>query len=137
MLLFDYPRSVHFHETDAAGIIHFSNFFCYAAEAEQACFQELEIPSFNQGEIWVRVHASCDYHHPVTFQDQLVIRLEEWELGKSSISYEFQVILDNEEGNQIDEQVLIATGKIIIVRYDKENDKSIPLSDDIRQKLTQ
>ena len=137
MLLFDYTRDVHFHETDAAGIIHFSNFFCYAAEAEQACFQELEIDSFNQGEIWVRVHASCDYHHPVTFQDNLVIRLEEWELGTSSISYEFQVILDNEEGHETGEQVLVATGNITIVRYDKEQDKAIALSEDMREKLTQ
>ena len=133
MLLFDYSRPVHFHETDAAGIIHFSNFFCYASEAEQACFQELEIPSFNEGEIWVRVHASCDYHNPVTFQDELVIRLDEWELGTSSISYEFQVILDNEE---VDEQAFIASGHIVIVRYDKQNDKAIPLSEDMRQKLS-
>jgi len=88
---FKITRKVEFSETDAAGIVHYSNFFRYMEACEHAFFRSLgtSIVDKSSGIGWPRVHASCDYRKPLYFEDELVIALRVTEKTSKSLSYEF------------------------------------------------
>ena len=88
---FVHRRTVEFAETDMAGIVHFSNFFRWMEAAEHAFFRSLG-QSVHGGEGgamwgWARVHAACDYHAPVRYQDEVEVRLLVREKRPSAITY--------------------------------------------------
>lgn len=87
-------RRVEFSETDMAGIVHYSNFFRYMETAEHAFMRSLGFsvaarPGFPQVG-WPRVHASCDYHKPLFFEDEFEVRLRVLEKKSKALTYEFR-----------------------------------------------
>ncbi len=72
-------RRVEFSETDAAGIVHFSNFFRYMESAEHAFFRALGysimMRRFDPPLGFPRVHVSCDYRSPLRFEDLVEVHL--------------------------------------------------------------
>jgi YbgC/YbaW family acyl-CoA thioester hydrolase len=89
---FTLVRQVEFSETDMAGIAHFSNFFRYMEAAEHAFFRSLgfSIHSADPAQVgWPRVHASCDFRHPLRFEDSVEIRLLVREKREKSLVYSF------------------------------------------------
>ena len=88
---FKITRKVEFSETDAAGIVHYSNFFRYMEACEHAFFRSLGTSIVDKfaGIGWPRVHASCDYRKPLYFEDELVIALRVTEKTSKSLSYKF------------------------------------------------
>ena len=94
MTPFHITRRVEFHETDMAGIVHFSNFFRYMEFAEREFLRERGI-SFTlpwEGERlgFPRVSASCDYVRPARFDDMLDIAVTIDRLGEKSVTYAFE-----------------------------------------------
>jgi YbgC/YbaW family acyl-CoA thioester hydrolase len=87
-------RRVEFSETDMAGIVHFSNFFRYMETVEHAFFRSLGgsvvMPEFDPPLGLPRVHAECDYLHPLRFEDEIEIRLYVIEKKPKSLSYLFR-----------------------------------------------
>ncbi|MEM9399012.1 MAG: thioesterase family protein [Verrucomicrobiota bacterium] len=90
---FNYQRRVHFHETDMAGIMHFSNFFRLMEETEHAFFRSLGFSihhEFDGVEVgWPRVKATCDYLKPLKYEDELEIVLKVVEIREKSLHYVF------------------------------------------------
>lgn len=86
-------RSVEFSETDMAGIMHYSNFFRYMEAAEHAFFRSLGYSVAARPGAprvgWPRVHASCDYHRPLRFEDQVEVRLRVLEKKSKALTYGF------------------------------------------------
>ena len=60
-------RTIEFHETDAAGFVHFSQYFKFMEEAEHAFLRSLGVSVFEKGQGgdswigWPRIHAACQY----------------------------------------------------------------------------
>ena len=88
---FKLTRTVEFSETDMAGIAHFSNFFRYMEAAEHAFFRSLGFSIHTTGFSlpigWPRVHADCDFRHPLRFEDTVEIHLLVREKKERTISY--------------------------------------------------
>ncbi len=87
-------RRVEFCETDAAGIIHFSSFFCYMEQAEHAFLRSLGTSVMDQSPgsdrlTWPRVRAECEFLEAVRFEDVLEIALQISRIGNKSVTYEF------------------------------------------------
>ena len=86
-------RTVEFHETDMAGIVHFSNSFRWMESVEHAFFRSLgqTLHTQEHGTMsgWARVHASCDYRAPLKYQDEVEVRLAVREKRPSAITYDF------------------------------------------------
>jgi acyl-CoA thioester hydrolase len=82
-------RRVQFHETDAAGIVHFSWFFRYMEEAEHAMWREAGISIHPAGtEIgWPRVAASFEFRRSLRFEDEFEVRLRIAEMTRRTIRY--------------------------------------------------
>jgi len=116
-------RRVEFSETDMAGIVHYSNFFRFMETAEHAFFRSLGFSIAPGGDQpghprvgWPRVHASCDYHRPLRFEDMVEIHLLVAEKKSKAITY--QIRFRKIDGNKSEE---VARGKltVVCVAYDR------------------
>jgi len=91
---FIHVRRVQFAETDAAGVLHFSNYYRMMEEAEHAFWRSLDMSvvfESDEGEIsWPRVATSCEYYAPVRFQDELELALRITHMGNRSLSFEIE-----------------------------------------------
>ncbi len=120
---FKAQRRVEFSETDLAGIVHYSNFFRYMETAEHGFFRSLGFSiaphQFEAGQTkigWPRVHASCDYHKPLRFEDMVEIHLLVMERKSKAITY--QIRFSRVMGEAREE---VARGKltVVCVSYDE------------------
>src|SRR5260221_2704292 len=95
-MAYDYKvvRRVEFWETDMAGIVHYSNFFRYMEVAEHEFFRSLGFSVVTRQVDppvgWPRVHAECDYQHPLQFEDEVEIHMLVSEKKSKSLTYEFR-----------------------------------------------
>jgi acyl-CoA thioester hydrolase len=131
-----YTDRVQFSDTDMAGIVHFSNFFRFMERAEHAFFRSIDLSIWEgTGEIapeervgWPRVHASCDYHAPLFFQEEFEMELLVEEIRTKAIRYLIRCW--NNKGT------LIAEGRMAAacVRKDRATGrmKALPIPDRIR-----
>ena len=107
-------RRVEFSDTDMAGIMHFSNFFRFIETAEHCFFRSLGFsicePERHPRIGWPRVHASCDYHKPLRFEDLVEIHLLVAEKRSKAITY--QVRFHRVNGAAPEE---VARGRLTIV----------------------
>ena len=120
-------RRVHFYETDAAGIVHFSNFFRFVEEAERAMWREVGL-SFHDpaaGIGWPRVSASFDYLRPLRFDEEFEVVLRIVEITNKRMRYACEIVRGD---------VACAAGSVTIACVRKQADgdiRSIEIPQDI------
>src|SRR6266850_4553149 len=111
---FKVTRRVEFADTDMVGIVHYSNFFRYMETAEHGFLRSLGYSVLlDQFELPLglpRVHAECDYKHPLRFEDEVEIHLLVSEKKSRSLSYVFRFRKLNASP-----PVEVARGKLTIV----------------------
>ena len=120
-------RRVQFYETDAAGIVHFSNFFRYMEEAEHALWREngLSIFPAEPTHGWPRVAASFDYKRPLRFEDEFEVHLRVEQVTTRSLRYACRVECRGE---------VIADGGMTIVCVERAADhtmRAVPIPEPI------
>ena len=95
---FRLTRRVQFHETDAAGIVHFSCFFRYMEEAEHGLWRAAGLsiapPDARVG--FPRVAASFEFLRPLRFEDEFEVLLEVTRKSAKSLSYRATVTKDGD-----------------------------------------
>lgn len=95
---FRLTRRVQFHETDAAGIVHFSCFFRYMEEAEHGLWRSAGLsiapPDARVG--FPRVAASFEFLRPLRFEDEFEVLLEVTRKSAKSLSYRATVTKDGD-----------------------------------------
>jgi YbgC/YbaW family acyl-CoA thioester hydrolase len=105
---FVYRRRVQFPETDATGIVHFTNYFKYIEEAEHAMWRAAGLsiapPGAQIG--WPRIGASFEYRQPLRFEDEFDVHIRIAEKTGKTIRYEAELVKDGET---------IATGSLTII----------------------
>lgn len=86
-------RRIEWHDTDAAGIAHFTCFLRYMEEAEHEYLRTLGIGVLMQDDegrlSWPRVAVGCDFSGAVRYDDMLDIDVRVARLGDKSVTYEF------------------------------------------------
>jgi len=109
-MAFQQRRRVQFSETDAAGIVHFANYFRYFEDAEHALWREagLSIHPAESAIGWPRVSASCDYHRALRFEQEFDVSVQIREISRRTITYEGTIASHGEH-------VATATWKIACV----------------------
>ncbi len=133
---FKLTRQVEFSDTDVAGMMHFSNFFRFMEAAEHAFFRSLgtSIHVAGSGLGWPRVHADCDFKHPLRFEDVVEICLLVCEKKKKSLVYTFIFRKLNEQPAR---EVARGTLAVACVKRDKPGGKmtGIPIPKAIADKI--
>ncbi len=93
-------RMIEFSDTDMAGIVHFARFFCFMESAEHAFLRSLglSVALEWEGESigFPRVNATCQYLRPVRFEDTLTTVVHVAKLGRSSITYRFECLCNEQ-----------------------------------------
>ena len=124
---FRLKRRVMFYETDAAGIVHFSNYFRYMEEAEHALWRSaglsISVPGAEIG--WPRVNVSFEYARPLRFEEEFEVHLRIVEIGEKKIRYSCSVLSGGAS---------IATGTMTVVcvaRRPNEPMKAVPIPKEI------
>jgi acyl-CoA thioester hydrolase len=94
MTSFHTTRRVEFHETDMAGIAHFSNFFrwmeCGEVEFLRSRGLSVALPWEGENLGFPRVSAKCDYVQAARFEDVLDIAVTVERIGEKSVTYGFE-----------------------------------------------
>jgi YbgC/YbaW family acyl-CoA thioester hydrolase len=100
-------RRVQFHETDMAGLVHFSRFFNYMEEAEHALWRAAGISIHPKGSDigWPRLHASFEFHRALRFEDEFEIWIRVAAMDERTIRYVCLLTRDDTQ---------IATGSLTI-----------------------
>ncbi len=108
--VFKTQRRVEFRDTDAAGIVHFSNFFAYMEQAEHAFLRSVGLGVIcefdGQNISWPRVNAECNYRNAIRFEEIIDVEVRVKRIGTKSVTYAF---------NFFRESTPVADGSITVV----------------------
>jgi len=119
-------------DTDAAKIVHFSNYFKYFEKAEEELYRTLQFDFGSVAEkyrvILPRVEAWCRYKSPLRFNDLVEIEVSVKELKEKAVKYWFKVY--NKRSGQ-----LAAEGYIVAVAADKNLGKAVEIPEEIAERL--
>lgn len=118
-------------DTDAAQVVHYSNYFRFFERTEEEFYRHLGftfMDTARRGLWFPRVEAFCQYKKPARFNDLLEVELTVEELKEKSVKLGFNVF--NKET-----ATLLATGYVVIVAADKQTGKATKIPDDIVEKL--
>lgn len=118
-------------DTDAAGVVHFSNYFKFFEKAEEEFYRSLGFgfADFRGRGLWLpRVEAFCEYKRPSGFDDLLGVEVSVEELREKSVRLGFRVV---NEGNG----VFLASGYLVLVAADKQSGKAVSIPADVVEKL--
>ncbi len=125
---------VYWSETDAALIMHFSNFFRICERAEEDFLEEVDLLSYrdkfspSKRIILPRVHAECDYSTPLRPGDYYRVELMELNLGNKSIEYRWRIFNETLDKNS-------ATCRIVAAFYDERLGRATPIPKDFRERI--
>ena len=91
---FTITRRVEFHETDAAGLMHFSNFYRWMEVCEHEWFRTLGLAMMSTTPEgvrlwWPRREAACSFLRPLRCGDVVRITGTVTETGPSHLAYAF------------------------------------------------
>jgi YbgC/YbaW family acyl-CoA thioester hydrolase len=103
-----YRRRVQFPETDASGIVHFTNYFKYVEEAEHAMWRAVGLSIAAPGAAvgFPRVAASFEYKKPLAFEDEVDVHLRVAQKTPKTIRYDAVLRRDGD---------LVATGSMTVI----------------------
>jgi acyl-CoA thioester hydrolase len=119
-------------DTDAAQVVHFSNYFRFFEKAEEEMYQQLGF-TFNEirkkYDFWFpRVEAFCRFKAPSKYGDVLEVSLEIEEIMDKAVKYGFSMV--NKASRQ-----LVAEGYVVVVVADKKLGKAVNLPKELVEKL--
>lgn len=130
---FSVQEYVRWEDIDAAGIINYQAYLRFFGLAEVELFRSCGLSYktlFDELNVWLpRVHVECDFFHPVTLDELLVVDAYFGKIGTSSIHLNFEVRREQ------DPDVVVATGQYILVCVKRGEFRPSPVPDSVREKL--
>lgn len=131
MAIFKTTYRITWSDTDAAQVVHHSNYFRLFERAEEELYEHLGL-SFNyivERGYWLpRIEVFCQYKTPSRFGDILEILISVKEVKEKTIKYAFTV-------RKKDTNVLVAEGYVVVVAADRKIGKAINIPPEIVEKL--
>ena len=130
---FSVSEYVRWEDIDAAGIINYQAYLRFFGLAEVELFRSCGLSYrhlFDELELWLpRVHVECDFFHPVTLDELLTVQAYFGRIRTSSIHLNFEV------RRSADPELVVATGKYVLVAVKKGGFKPTPVPDFLRTTL--
>jgi YbgC/YbaW family acyl-CoA thioester hydrolase len=130
---FSVQEYVRWEDIDAAGIINYQAYLRFFGLAEVELFRSCGLSYktlFEELGIWLpRVHVECDFHHPVTLDELLVVEAYFGKLGRSSIHLNFEVHRADAP------DLVVASGKYVLVAVRRGEFKPVPIPDELRSRV--
>ena len=128
--MYHYQTTIRLHQTDAAGVVFFSNLFVIAHDAYES-FLESHLPLnailLDGVYIIPIVHAEADYLLPLALSEKITVELSLEKLGTSSFNLGYVIKNSKTE--------TVARLKTIHAVQLKEDQKTVPIPDPLRNAL--
>jgi acyl-CoA thioester hydrolase len=118
---------VRYAETDAQGVVYYANYFVWFEVARMGYLRAIDYDYATlerDGLGFVIAEATCRYHAPAHFDEELVVRTSVGEVRHRGFVFEYEVY--NKESGQ-----LLATGSTVQVFID-EKGKPWPIPEKLR-----
>jgi acyl-CoA thioester hydrolase len=130
---FHHPIEVRYGDLDPQGHVNNAKHLTFFEQARIAYLIELGLFTKDQsfmeiGVILADVHIT--YFEPIYFGQKVRIGVHISRLGNKSMTWE-QNIVDADTGREL------ATGEVVMVTYDYREEKTIPIPQEWREKITQ
>ncbi len=124
--IFQIEEKVAFAQTDAAGVMHFSEFTKLMEKCEHAFLESLGLPVLSEL-LWPRRACSCEFYKPLRFGDMFQVAIDSVTIGKQSLQYTFVFTAD----------AVLAEGKLAVVccRRDGDDLCAAPIPDHWRDRI--
>jgi acyl-CoA thioester hydrolase len=128
--IFSHRVEVRFRDCDPLGHVNNAVYLTYLEQARLFHWRALwgfgiDPTARVPGVILARVE--IDYRLPAKYGETLDVRIELAAIGKSSFTYDYEVVDAQER--------VVASARTVQVMYDYAAAKPVPIPDDIRQKL--
>lgn len=124
---------VRWEDIDAAGIINYQAYLRFFGLAEVEMLRSCGITYgvlVNDFAIWLpRARVECNFHHPVTLDELLVVDSFFGKVGRTSLHINFEV---HRKG---DPHVIVATGVYVLVAVNKASFEPVPLPPSFRKRI--
>jgi acyl-CoA thioester hydrolase len=130
--IFSHRLDVRFRDCDAMGHVNNAVYLTYLEQARFAHWRALwgfdfeHLPDGTPGVILAR--AEIDYRLPAKYGDVLEVRIGLERIGRTSFTYSYEIL--DQRG------ALVGTARTVQVMYDYSTSAPVPVSAEIRQKLT-
>ena len=125
---------VRWEDIDAAGIINYQAYLRFFGLAEAELFRAAGLAFgvlFEEIGIWLpRAHVECDFFVPVRLDELLTVEARVGHLGRTSLHLNFEVRRTRNP------EIVVATGKYVLVCVRQGEFTPAPLPDTVRQRLT-
>ena len=117
-------------DMDAFGHVNNTRFIRWFEMARIVHFEQVGIKTTEAvGVAPILAHVSCDFIAPVDFPGEILVGARVSKIGTTSFTQEYVVTL----AETPEEPVARGTG--VIVMYDYDAGKKVPISDDLRQRI--
>jgi len=136
--VFSVRRRVAFSETDLAGLVHFSNFFRYAEDAEHAFVRSLGHSVKTRLEDgrslgYPRLKTSFRFFSPLRFEDEFEVRVRVRELRERSLTWAFEIFaLGGDEPRLCARGLMTA---VCVEGVETGKVRAVPIPEELRAKL--
>jgi len=125
--MFETNLNVRFNDCDSLGHVNNSVYFTYFEEARKGLFHifnhNLSIKSWNL----IVASTNCDFLQEVGYAQKIKVYTWVSRIGKSSFDVEHSIEDENKN--------CIARGKAVLVNFNFEDKKSMPINNEIREEL--
>ncbi|OIP69143.1 MAG: 1,4-dihydroxy-2-naphthoyl-CoA hydrolase [Oscillatoriales cyanobacterium CG2_30_44_21] len=101
---FIYDRTIHFRDTDAAGVVYFANVLaiCHEAYETSLVASGIDLKSFFTGNVAVPItSAKIDFFKPMFCGDHLKVLLDSNLISADSFEIKYQIFFDGESQRAI------------------------------------
>lgn len=130
----DYPHSftldVYLYQTDAFGHANNVSFVAYMESARFDLFKKLDL--FDPRNVLtlplILARLECDYKEIARYNDTLTIYSRIGEISSSSFVIDHVFVRESDN-------IIVAEGKVVLVYFDHEKNRPMPLTEEIRHKL--
>lgn len=130
--MFRYQTTIKLHETDAAGLLFFSQQFKLIHDAYEELLSNLglgfSVILKKKNYFLPIIHASADYKKPLFVGDRLTIQVVVRHVGETSFSFAYRLLINKNN--------LVGCGETVHVAVSKKTGKKISLPKEIRVALT-
>jgi acyl-CoA thioester hydrolase len=127
---FTHRLEVRFRDCDSMGHVNHAVYFTYLEQCRFALWRHVYGVNGLPGAGTIMAHAECDYRAPAFVNEALDVRARVERIGRSSVALAYEIV------NAATGQCL-ANGKTVIVTYDYDAGRSMPIPADARAALEQ
>jgi acyl-CoA thioester hydrolase len=125
---FTHRLVVRFRDCDLMGHANHAVYFTYMEQCRFALWQHLGGGTGLPGAGTIIVHAECDYRAPSYIHDELEVRLNVGDIGRSSFTFLYEIV-------NVASGRPVADGRTVNVTFDYAANRTIPIPDETRALL--